>query len=91
MSKELQDDWRKQIEAYLRHRQNLRLAVLFVDSNIEPRPQDAQLLDFLEAEEVPTLVVATKIDKLKKSQIEKNVLQLCVHGSKITYNRSLAR
>jgi hypothetical protein len=43
VSKDLQDDWRKQIQAYLRHRENLRLAVLFVDSQIEPRPQDAQV------------------------------------------------
>ena len=76
VSKELQDDWRKQIEAYLRSRENLKLAVMFVDSQIDPSPQDALLLDFLEAESIPTLVVATKADKMSKGKLEQSVGRL---------------
>jgi GTP-binding protein len=76
VSKDLQDDWKKQITAYLRKRENLKLAVMFVDSQIDPRPQDAQLLDFLEAEEIPTLVVATKVDRLNKGELERNIGRL---------------
>ena len=76
VNKAMQDDWQKQITSYLRSRDNLKLAVLFVDSQIDPNPQDAQLLDFLEAEEIPTLVVATKADKLKSSQVERNLGRL---------------
>jgi hypothetical protein len=34
----------------------------------------------LEAEGLPTLVVATKIDKLNKNALEQNLLRLCVHA-----------
>ena len=57
-------------------RENLRLAVLFVDSKIDPNPLDAQLLDFLEAEEIPTLVVATKMDKLNKNALPQSLARL---------------
>ena len=76
VSKDLQDDWRKQIEQYLRNRENLRLAVLFVDARIDPNPQDAQLLDFLESEGLPTLVVATKVDRLQKNAVEPSRMRL---------------
>lgn len=58
VSKEMQDDWRKQIEGYLRRRSELRLAILFVDAQRDPQEADAQLLDFLEAEQVETLGAA---------------------------------
>ena len=40
VSRDLQDDWRKQIERYLRKRDSLKLAVLFVDSQREPQESD---------------------------------------------------
>ena len=55
VSREMQDDWRKQIEQYLRRREELRLAVLFVDAQRDPQEADAQLLDFLESEGMSTL------------------------------------
>ena len=55
VSREMQDDWRKQIEGYLRRREELKLAVLFVDAQRDPQESDAQLLDFLEAEGTNTL------------------------------------
>ena len=52
VSKDLQDDWRKQIEQYLRNRENLRLAVLFVDAGEElsvvvDAAADARLLAYV--------------------------------------------
>ena len=49
------DDWKKSIEGYLRQREELKLAVLFVDAQRDPQPVDAQLLDFLESEDVSQL------------------------------------
>uniref|UniRef100_A0A6V2TH82 EngB-type G domain-containing protein n=1 Tax=Emiliania huxleyi TaxID=2903 RepID=A0A6V2TH82_EMIHU len=48
VSDDMQQQWRKSIERYLRNRDALQLAVLLVDSNVPPMPADAQLLDFLE-------------------------------------------
>ena len=76
VSREMQDAWRKQIEGYLRRRDELGLTVLFVDAQREPQEADAQLLDFLESEGTPALVVATKSDKLKKQQLEGSVKNL---------------
>lgn len=77
VSKEMQNDWRKQIEAYLRRREELQLAVLFVDSQRDPQEADAQLLDFLEVNQMNTLVVATKADKLGKQQLQTSLETLC--------------
>ena len=76
VSQDMQDAWRKQIEAYLRGRQELRLAVLFVDAQREPQTADAQLLDFLEYEGMRTLVVATKTDKLNKQKLSDSLARL---------------
>lgn len=76
VSDELLDKWKSGITAYLRHREDLRLCVLLVDAQREPQPMDAQLLDFLEEENVPALVVATKIDKVKDRDRQKNLHRL---------------
>jgi GTP-binding protein len=76
VSVQMQETWRSQITAYLRRRSSLKLAVLFVDAQREPQEQDAQLLDFLEQTDLPTLVVATKADKLKKAELERSLSRL---------------
>eukprot|EP00962_Isochrysis_galbana_P027143 scaffold8498_cov105-Isochrysis_galbana.AAC.3 len=70
VSADMQEEWRRNVEAYLRSRENLRVAVVFVDSQREPQQVDAQILDFLVYNEIPALVVATKTDKLKASQLQ---------------------
>ncbi len=76
VSDELQAEWRTSIESYLTGREELRLAILFVDVRREPQQTDAQLLDFLEANELATLVVATKADTLKSSALRESVERL---------------
>lgn len=76
VSRQMQETWRAQITAYLRRRSSLKLAVLFVDAQREPQEQDAQLLDFLEQTDLPTLVVATKTDKLSKPELERSLSRL---------------
>ena len=76
VSKEMQDSWKSQVTAYLRRREQLKLAVVLVDAQRDPQEQDAQLLDFLEAEDIPTLVVATKTDKLGKNKLEQSLARL---------------
>ena len=76
VSKDMQDAWKKDVTAYLRNRESLRLAILFVDAQREPMEQDAMLLDFLEETGLPSLVVATKCDKLKKAQLDASLARL---------------
>ena len=76
VSDDMQKAWQKSIEAYLKRREQLRLAVLFVDTQRDPQEADAQLLDFLEEYNVRTLVVGTKADKLNKGQLQASLERL---------------
>ena len=60
----------------MKRREQLRLSVLLVDAQREPSELDASLLDFLAYYEVPTLVVATKTDKLKPAQLDASLAAL---------------
>jgi GTP-binding protein len=73
VSQQMQDDWRRSIELYLKKREQLRLAILFVDAQREPQEADAQLLEFLEYYELATLVVGTKVDKLSSAQRDRSL------------------
>lgn len=61
-------DWPEMIEGYLLDREALEMVFVLVDGAIGPTPLDAQMLDWLRANEIPHTVVATKMDKVKSSQ-----------------------
>ena len=66
--------WKNLVEAYLSDRKTLRNVVLIIDSRHNPTKQDRQLLEWLKYFQRPSLIVASKIDKLKRGQV-KNYLQ----------------
>jgi len=68
VSKQLKAEWGKAITRYLRGRTALRLCVHLIDARHKPTALDHELLDLLEDAEVPTVIVATKFDKLKRGQ-----------------------
>lgn len=65
--------WQRLIEAYLQERESLRNVVLIIDSRHGATAQDRQLKEWLDYYERPVLIVASKIDKLKRSQIQKHL------------------
>lgn len=65
--------WGRVVSAYLQERETLRLVVLLIDSRHAPSVRDHEVLEFLDRAEVPTLLVATKIDKLKRSERKRNL------------------
>lgn len=70
-SKGERDAWAELIEHYLLHRASLRVVAVLVDARRGVEEEERQLLDFLATRPEPrpaTIVVATKIDKLPKSQ-----------------------
>lgn len=71
VSKAEQEKWGRVIEHYLHHRQSLQLVLLLVDIRHEPSSGDRMMMEWLRHYEVPTLVVATKSDKIKRSQLDK--------------------
>ena len=68
ISKARQAEWRPLIEGFLRTSRELRGVVQLLDVRHEPTSDDLQMLDFLGELGVPTIIVATKIDKLKRSE-----------------------
>ena len=65
--------WGRVVNEYLEEREPLRLVVLLIDSRHKPSVHDHEVLEFLDRVEVPTVLVATKIDKLKRSERKRNL------------------
>ena len=72
----VQRKWQKLVEAYLSERETLRSVVLIIDCRHNPTIQDRQLLEWLEYYQRPSLIVASKIDKLKRGQVRKHLQKI---------------
>lgn len=70
--KGMKDAWQSLISSYLQNRVTLRCVVVIIDIRHEAKVQDSQLLDWLRDQDIPRLVVYTKIDKLSGSARGKN-------------------
>jgi GTP-binding protein len=68
--------WAELMEAYLADRPTLHLVVLLVDLRRGPEDEEADLIEFLDGVGVPVMLVATKLDKVKKSQQKLALTQL---------------
>jgi GTP-binding protein len=66
--RQVQAGWHSMVETYLRERELLRAVVHIVDVRHPPTEQDQQLREWLLFEGVEVVTVATKADKLKRSQ-----------------------
>jgi len=64
--------WGKIIETYLSSRSNLREVMLLVDVRHEPSEDDRLMYDWIKHYGFGTIVVATKIDKINRSQYQKH-------------------
>lgn len=74
--KALRVRWNKSIAEYIRGRDCLKLAIQLVDARHQPSDKDLEMLEMLEEAEIPTLIVATKIDKLKRSERARNLARI---------------
>ncbi len=66
-------EWGPMIRSYLELRENLQAVVFIMDIRRVPGQEDIQLLDWLEEFGVPTIPVVTKLDKVNRSQRDKQV------------------
>lgn len=76
ISKSERKKWGEMIEEYFETRELLKAAVLVVDSRHEPSQGDIQMYDYLKYHEHPVIIIATKIDKIKKSKRHKYLKQI---------------
>jgi GTP-binding protein len=61
--------WQAMIEGYLLEREPLVLVFVLVDGEIGPTKLDLQMLAWMQGNDVPYQVVATKLDKVKPSKL----------------------
>ena len=73
VSKKMTDDWGPMMETFLANRKNLRVVVQLVDIRHEPTAQDRQMYDYLRHYGMSGVIVATKSDKIKRSQLGKSM------------------
>ncbi|MBO4889062.1 MAG: YihA family ribosome biogenesis GTP-binding protein [Firmicutes bacterium] len=69
ISKTEQQKWGKVIETYLSGRNALKAALLLVDIRHEPGANDVMMMDYFRAFGIPTIVIATKADKVTRNQL----------------------
>ena len=63
------DRWDKLINSYFEENRNNELLIQLLDCRHDPSADDVQMLQFLHYHRIPFVIVLTKADKLKKSQI----------------------
>ena len=76
ISKSISETWPDFIDPYLADREQLRLCICLVDSNIPAQKSDRQLIDWLRHQGRDFAVVGTKVDKQSGNQRTKNLATL---------------
>ncbi len=67
------DRWARLIQSWFDDPTLMTLGVLIVDARHKPTANDVTMADYFKATGKPWVVVANKLDKLKKSEIEPNL------------------
>lgn len=73
VSKDERDRWGRLMENYFAEEGLITLGVLIVDARHKPTADDVTMCDYFKSTQCPMVVVANKLDKLKKSEIEPNL------------------
>ena len=75
-SKSETEKWGKMMEDYLANREPLVQTILLVDSRHKPTKDDITMANWIRHYHTNLIVVATKMDKLKKREIEPNLQRI---------------
>ena len=73
VSKETKEKWGKMIERYLQRSKQLRLVFLLIDIRHEPSANDVGMYEWIVHNGFYPVIIATKLDKINRSQIQKHV------------------
>ena len=75
VSKSTREKWNKVIRRFLSGRKTLVCTFILVDIRIEPQKSDLALMEWMGEAGLPFVIVYTKLDKLSKGQVEKQLVQ----------------
>ena len=73
VSHELKAKWGKMIEKYLQTSPTLKLVFLLIDIRHEPSENDKNMYDWIVYNGFKPVIIATKLDKIKRSQKDKQL------------------
>lgn len=73
VSEEVKAKWGKLIERYLNDSQMLKAVFLLVDIRHEPSANDKNMYEWIVYQGYDPIIIATKLDKINRSQIQKHV------------------
>lgn len=69
----VRERWQPMIRGYLAGRANLKAVIWLLDARREPSDEDLHFLDWLEEAERPTIPVVTKVDKLSRNELARQL------------------
>ena len=86
VSLEIKEKWGRMVENYLHKSKKLKLVFLLIDIRHEPSSNDVVMFDWIGHNGYHPIVIATKADKINKSQVPRQVklLRECLKADKDT-------
>lgn len=73
VSEQEKAQWGRMIENYLHSSRQLKAIFLLIDIRHEPSANDKMIYEWVVAQGYNPIIIATKLDKLKRSQVDKHV------------------
>lgn len=73
VSEEVKAKWGRMIENYLRKSKTLQAVFLLIDIRHEPSANDKQMYEWILANGYHPIIIATKLDKINRSQVQKHI------------------
>lgn len=68
---EIKEQWGRMVERYLKKSKQLKAVFLLIDIRHAPSANDKSMYDWILHQGYQPILIATKLDKIKKSQVEK--------------------
>lgn len=73
VSQSVKEQWGKLIERYLQKSKQLKAVFLLIDIRHDPSANDKMMYDWIVAQGFEPIIIATKLDKIKRSQVAKHL------------------
>lgn len=73
VSEEIKAKWGRMIENYLQKSRQLQAVFLLIDIRHEPSANDKQMYEWILSNGYHPIIIATKLDKINRSQVQKHV------------------
>lgn len=73
VAESIKEKWGKMIENYLHTSKTLKAVFLLIDIRHDPSNNDKNMYDWVIANGFQPIIIATKLDKIKRSQLQKQI------------------